>query len=65
MQERIAPVHEQIVAGMGVPGVKAALDLLGLHGGAPRPPLLPYPEARIDEIRGILAAGELLAVAGV
>jgi 4-hydroxy-2-oxoglutarate aldolase len=65
MQERIAPVHEQIVAGMGVPGVKAALDLLGLHGGAPRPPLLPYPEARIDEIRGILAAAELLAVAGV
>jgi dihydrodipicolinate synthase/N-acetylneuraminate lyase len=50
---------------MGVPGVKAALDLLGLHGGAPRPPLLPYPEARIDEIRGILAAAELLAVAGV
>jgi hypothetical protein len=26
---------------------------------------LPYPEARIDEIRGILAAAELLAVAGV
>ncbi len=63
MQERITPVHQQIVAGMGVPGVKAALDLLGLHGDAPRPPLLPYPEARIDEIRGILAVAELLSVA--
>jgi hypothetical protein len=34
IQERIAPVHNGIVGGMGVPGVKAALDVLGLHGGA-------------------------------
>jgi dihydrodipicolinate synthase/N-acetylneuraminate lyase len=65
LQERIAPVHQQIVAGMGVPGVKAALDLMGLHGGAPRPPLLPCREARIGEIKGILAAAELLSAAGV
>ena len=65
LQERIAPVHQQIVAGMGVPGVKAALDQIGLHGGAPRPPLLPRPEAGIDEIRRILAAADLLSGAGV
>jgi dihydrodipicolinate synthase/N-acetylneuraminate lyase len=29
---------------MGVSGVKAALDLLGLKGGVPRPPLLPLAE---------------------
>jgi len=60
IQERIAPVHNRIVGGMGVPGVKAALDMLGLHGGAPRPPLARSPESRADEIRGILAAASLL-----
>ena len=59
-QERIAPVHNQIVGGMGVPGVKAALDMLGLHGGPPREPLAPVSESRMDEIRGILEAADLL-----
>jgi 4-hydroxy-2-oxoglutarate aldolase len=62
-QERIAPVHTQIVGGMGVPGVKAALDILGHKGGAPRPPLSPVSDARREEIRGILGAADLLATA--
>ena len=45
---------------MGVPGVKAALELLGLHGGEPRPPLPTIPEVRIEEIRDILEAADLL-----
>jgi 4-hydroxy-2-oxoglutarate aldolase len=65
IQERIAPVHQQIVAAMGVPGVKAALDLLGLRGGAPRPPLLPYPEERLDEIRAVLSGAEIPSPASV
>jgi 4-hydroxy-2-oxoglutarate aldolase len=65
LQERIAPVHQHIIGGMGVPGVKAALDLLGMHGGGPRPPLEAASEARVEEIRGILAAADLLTVAGV
>jgi 4-hydroxy-2-oxoglutarate aldolase len=60
LQERIAPVHQQIVGGMGVPGVKAALDLLGRHGGAPRPPLAAASEERIAEIRTILEGASLL-----
>jgi len=63
VQERIAPVHTKIVGEMGVPGIKAALDLLGLHGGAPRPPLVPAPAARVEEIRGILEAAGLLETA--
>lgn len=39
LQERIAPVHREVVARLGVPGIKAALDLLGYAGGAPRSPL--------------------------
>lgn len=59
-QERIAPIHKEIVGGMGVPGIKAALDMLGLHGGAPRPPLAPLPEARSSEVRGLLNQAGLL-----
>jgi 4-hydroxy-2-oxoglutarate aldolase len=62
-QERIAPVHNQIVGGMGVPGVKAALDILGYKGGAPRPPLSPVGEERRQQIRGILEAADLLETA--
>jgi len=65
LQARIAPVHQQIVGGMGVPGVKAALDLLGFHGGAPRPPLQAASADRIEEIRGILQEADLLTPAGV
>jgi 4-hydroxy-2-oxoglutarate aldolase len=65
IQERIAPVHNGIVGGMGVPGVKAALDQLGLHGGQPRAPLPAVSEARVQEIGQILAAAELRATAGV
>lgn len=47
LQARLAPLGRDIVGAMGVPGVKAALDLVGLHGGDPRMPLLPLgPEAR-------------------
>lgn len=65
LQERIGPVHDGIVGGMGVPGIKAALDLLGLHGGAPRPPLAPVPEARRSEVRAILEKADLGSRAGV
>lgn len=65
IQERIAPVHQKIVADMGVPGVKAALDLLGLRGGEPRAPLAAASEARIAQIREVLASAELLSAAGV
>ncbi|MGE5093345.1 MAG: dihydrodipicolinate synthase family protein [Bacillota bacterium] len=39
IQAVAAPLHRAIVARFGVPGVKAALDLLGLAGGSPRSPL--------------------------
>jgi 4-hydroxy-2-oxoglutarate aldolase len=39
-QERLKPMASEIVAGLGVPGVKAALDAVGLVGGPVRLPLL-------------------------
>ena len=65
LQARIAPVHQQIVGGMGVPGVKAALDMLGYSGGAPRSPLYSPSDDRIEMIRGILDEADLLSLASV
>lgn len=38
-QEVVAPLHQEIVARRGVPGVKCAMDVVGLYGGPVRPPL--------------------------
>jgi 4-hydroxy-2-oxoglutarate aldolase len=60
LQERIAPLHQAVVAGMGVPGVKAALDCLGLHGGAPRPPIHPLRNRDAGRLADALSAAGLL-----
>jgi 4-hydroxy-2-oxoglutarate aldolase len=53
-QERLSPVSKAIVGELGVSGIKAALDLVGLHGGAPRPPLLPLRPAARDQVAALL-----------
>ena len=63
LQERIAPLHQKIVAEMGVAGVKAALDLLGLYGGPPRPPLLPASNEMVSTVRSSLDAAGLRSAA--
>ncbi len=60
IQERIAPLHNQIVGGHGVPGVKAALDLLGASGGPPRSPLRAIDERTTEVIRGLLSEAGFL-----
>lgn len=61
LQERVAPLHRSIVAEMGAPGIKAAMDDLGMHGGAPRPPLKPLRPKDRAKVREALAAAGLLA----
>jgi 4-hydroxy-2-oxoglutarate aldolase len=58
-QARLTPLAARIVAGMGVPGVKAALDQVGLRGGPPRPPLRPLPPASLDAVRELVRTAEL------
>lgn len=60
LQEHVGPVHKAIVGDMGVPGIKAALDLMGMRGGNPRPPLLPLAEKRRAELRQVLENAGLL-----
>jgi len=61
LQIRMLPVNTAVTATYGVPGLKAALDMLGYFGGDPRPPLLPASEKERSEITTILQKGELLA----
>jgi 4-hydroxy-2-oxoglutarate aldolase len=60
LQRKLAPLARLVGATYGVPGLKAALDLLGYAGGAPRPPLQPVGSAAIDAIREQLATLNLL-----
>ena len=60
LQQRIGPLHQELVAGVGVGGVKAALDFLGYQGGDPRPPLRPLAANRRAEVRKILVRAGLL-----
>lgn len=60
LQLRMLPVNTAVTATYGVPGLKAALDMLGYFGGDPRPPLLPASEKERGEIREILKKAELL-----
>ncbi len=60
IQKRVGPVHVTVIGKLGVPGVKAALDLLGYRGGDPRPPLRPLSESGRETVRKVLAAAALL-----
>ena len=54
LQQRLAPLGREIVGTMGVAGVKAALDLVGLAGGQPRSPLLPLGHEATMHVRTLL-----------
>jgi 4-hydroxy-2-oxoglutarate aldolase len=41
LQKRLMPLAKKVAGPCGVPGIKAALDAFGGHGGAPRLPLQP------------------------
>ena len=62
LQEAVAPVHTEIVAALGVPGVKEGLDLLGLRGGDPRLPLRPLPDGKREDVASVLDRAGLEAV---
>lgn len=63
LQSRLTPLAKVIVADLGIAGVKAAMDAVGLRGGAPRSPLLPLPKAEADRVRQMLRDAELQVAA--
>ena len=59
-QKPLVPMAAEIVARMGVPGVKAAMDRVGLVGGYVRLPLLPVPSADISVIQELVRESTLV-----
>jgi len=57
---RLGPLASGISGRYGIGGLKAALDLVGGYGGAPRAPLLSPDPDGVEEIREILATAGLL-----
>jgi dihydrodipicolinate synthase/N-acetylneuraminate lyase len=56
LQRRLMPLARAVGAQHGVPGLKAALELLGFAAGPPRPPLLPVAPAVVEMLRVQLEA---------
>ena len=54
LQRRLTPLAGLVTSKHGVPGLKAAVSLLGFAGGDPRPPLRPAGAAAVAEIRQAL-----------
>jgi 4-hydroxy-2-oxoglutarate aldolase len=56
IQRRITPLAKSVTSTFGAAGLKAAMDLVGYVGGAPRRPLAPATPRIVEIIRGQLAA---------
>jgi 4-hydroxy-2-oxoglutarate aldolase len=61
LQQALVPLARLIGGQHGVPALKAALDVLGYEGGAPRPPLRPIGAEIADAIRRELSSSFLLS----
>jgi 4-hydroxy-2-oxoglutarate aldolase len=56
LQRRLMPLARAVGGQFGVPGLKAALELMGFAAGAPRRPLMPVSPGIIDMLRAHLDA---------
>jgi 4-hydroxy-2-oxoglutarate aldolase len=59
LQARLLPVNQAVGGYMGIPGVKAAMEMLGWYGGPPRLPVLPLGAAERTALQSILATAGL------
>jgi 4-hydroxy-2-oxoglutarate aldolase len=62
-QAVLAPLAREVVAALGPPGLKCAMDLAGLDGGAPRAPLLACDAGERARVARLLAEAGVLASA--
>ena len=54
LQNRIAPLSHIVTAGLSVPGLKAAMEILGLAGTFPRAPLSPVSSSDYQKIKAVI-----------
>ena len=54
LQNRIAPLSHIVTAGLSVPGLKAAMEIIGLAGTFPRAPLSPVSSSDNEKIEAVI-----------
>jgi len=55
LQRRLTPLAKLVTTGLGVAGLKKAMDLAGFTGGEPRAPLVPLTPEATAQVRDALA----------
>jgi 4-hydroxy-2-oxoglutarate aldolase len=63
LQERLTPLHKEIVVALGPAGIKAAMEAVGFPGGPVRAPLQPLDVKQRVRVAALLAAAGLAAAA--
>lgn len=56
LQNRIAPLSHIVTAGLGVPALKAAMEILGFAPSFPRPPLTEVSASNREKVRTVIRA---------
>ena len=60
IQLRLISANAAVTTRFGIPGLKVALDLMGMYGGPVRPPLRPLDKAQREELERILKKALIL-----
>ena len=60
LQLRLIAANTFVTSQFGVPGLKAAMDMIGMYGGNPRSPMLPLPEEQKADLRKILQDASII-----
>jgi 4-hydroxy-2-oxoglutarate aldolase len=60
LQEVVVPLHKTIVGELGIPGIKVAMDAVGLVGGPARAPIPSLGGKGVERVRGLLREAKLL-----
>lgn len=60
LQQKMLEPNAAVTSRFGIAGLKVAMDMIGLYGGDPRPPLLPATGAERDAIREIMERAGIL-----
>ena len=61
IQLGLIATNAAVTTKFGIPGLKAAMDLIGMYGGPVRPPLIPLEQKEKDELESILRAAGILS----
>ena len=55
MQKNLMEINAAVTSKYGISGLKKVMDMIGLVGGDPRPPLLPLDDSKTEDLKRLLA----------